>query len=202
MINNTPSTSLNTLEPIISSHNHNSQICLNNSTKKSKKTKQDWISANSCHLTVTTQTNQLAETSGNTSSRRDKESGDGKKINKIKIKQGKSVFMSRRKCRMDESPASVCEWASWSLHQTPGEIGRAGNLPPFTKRRGTGGKKERKKGERKERGKIGKGSKLRPGQKRRTVQKGETVKSLPLVPAPVWGDEVQNKWNSNLRDRS
>lgn len=29
--------------------------------------------------------------------------------------------------------ASVCEWASWSLQQTPGENGRAGSLPPFTK---------------------------------------------------------------------
>lgn len=46
---------------------------------------------------------------------------------------------------MDESPASVCEWASWSLQQTPGENGRAGNLPPFTKQKKQKGKRERER---------------------------------------------------------
>lgn len=64
-----------------------------------------------------------------------------------------SVSEKKRKYRMDESPASVCEWASWSLQQTPGENGRAGNLPPFTKQKKQKGKREREGEGQKEEGK-------------------------------------------------
>lgn len=119
------------------SNHHSSQICQTNTRKNKSRTQHQLL----FHVHKPTQTSE------NLTWKETKKQQQQKK-------EGISVSVSKRKYRTGESPASVCEWASWSVQQTPGENGRAGNLPPFTKQ-----SKKKKRGRKNRRGKKERGRK-------------------------------------------